>query len=194
LPVAPFEPDPPVDLKSGIENWQPYTYLQPLPNEIASAELVPGHPVMREAVLSLNSVLSEFNTQINLARTVRLGQDDEVTYVAPVSTIPQLTAQGRVLGVLVNQGEELFFAGPGPYVVLAIEEDGEGSEFVVGFMDVNFEIVATRKAALQEGETIDDIPAAAILYGTRWCKVWNFCWPCGGFGSFDTKSACFDDS
>lgn len=194
LPVAPFEPPPPVDLEPATEVWQPYTRLQPLPAEIASAELVPGHPLMHNAVQELSEVLSRFNVHINTARTVRLGQDGEITYVAPVSSAPQRTADGRVLGVLVIQGEASFFAGPGPHVVLALDEDNDSSEFDVGFMDSNFEIVATRKAALHEGGTIDDIPGAAILYGTRWCKVWNFCWPCGGFGSFDTRNACFDDS
>lgn len=198
LPVGPPAPPPPANLNPAIEVWQPYQKFQPLIPEVEAGELVPGHPVIRNAVQELSGVLTACRAQINTARAVRLAEGGETSYVAPVGSAsakaaecPNITAE-RILGVIVNQGEENFWVGPGPYLVVVRSEEPASGEFVVGFLDGNFDWVADFRAPLRDSQNSGGILSSAILYGTKWCKTGRFCWPCGGFGSFDASTGCID--
>ena len=213
MSVAPPPPEAP-DLLTGIETWAPFPTGEFLP--IGDAQLVPGAEPMRFAVETLGGLLLDNQVQINTARTVRLEEEGEITYVAPVSPptdpgnlqeILELQSlapypqgeESQVLGVLLLDGELQGDYGPGPYLIYA---DGLSSEApLIVLIDESGESVIEFEGVLteDEGMSIEEFPSVAIFFGTRYCKSWgtnwfterpyHVCYPCF-FGDFNTLGAC----
>lgn len=217
--VSPPPPPAPSDIaQNPTEVWLPYPAGSPLP--IKDAELIPGAPEMRQGVAQLGNLLTDMNIQINTARTVRLEESNEITYLAPVGPEgidPGLEERGIViLGAVVLTGEVQFATGPGTFLVAAIDDikqlaapqsrlrtyvppQQEGEDIpsegpAVIYVTPEGEQALILEAARLAEMDIGEVPAAAIFFGTKYCEVWvlgyHYCFPCGLFGPYETLAAC----
>jgi uncharacterized surface protein with fasciclin (FAS1) repeats len=204
LPGAESKPDN----LNAVETWIPYAPGEPLP--IGDAELVPGDPLIRAGVEALAEQLKARGTVINIARAVRLGEQGEITHLAPVGpeSVPDdfeklkaMAQQGGYdIGVLVVEGKTDLKGGPGPYIQRLIVDPGATEDlWFVRLVDGRGEVVEQLEVAYDPASFIAAIPTAAIFYGTRWCKDCNnsgcFCHRCGFLEQllepdWSTKAAC----
>ena len=187
LPVAPPEPPRPGDLDPSYEAWVPYPPDAPMP--IGDAELVPGAPLMTQAVKTLAGPLIASRSPINLARTVRLTAEGETVYVAPVapsetaysSALPsaRLAAQvpSPVLGAMDIEGPASFQLRPGAYVLRAARR---GQGWAVEFLDASGNVAGEMPIIVESGLPVQD-PSAAIFYGSVAIVIRAFggCWCLG---------------
>lgn len=189
--------DPPENLDERVAGWIPYPVGEPLP--INDAELVPGHPLMQEAVDVMARVLMQYGSDINLARTVRLEENGEVKYLAPVLRPfyreAVYTREPVLIGILTVTGERVNELEPGAYAVM------------LTYLDAGkwlYQLIDARGRFLNEGAPLeviettgdDQVPAAGLYYGTVFCKMAGlgacFCLPCGPFfpNAFPNRAAC----
>lgn len=190
--------DPPADLEPDVAGWIPYEQGQPLP--INDAELVPGHPRMQEAVRSLAELLRQRETEINLARTVRLQENGETKYLAPrIDPFYDLAVQSRqpvVIGILTVAGEQENEVEPGAYA-LTLTYMGQGEWNYQLYNSAGYAVNDLLPVmVVEEFEADNEVPVAGLYYGTVFCKVSLLslcvCAPCGPFfrNTFATRNAC----
>jgi hypothetical protein len=201
VPAAFVEPRQPLDLKGDIEEWLPYKVGQPL--RIGDAELVPGHPIMRDGVAQLGDlVLKKGGAKINTARTVRLEGDGETIYLAPIapneyskdkSAFEKAAAgQRAIIGALVvfSPTQQIY----------AQRVRLEGARWLVEYVRPDGTIAITTEVGVPEPPKDDDnVPVAGICYGTKWwCIHWlgyvwcSTLWWLGATGPYSTYAACIN--
>lgn len=191
MPVAPPEPPKPPDLDTS-EVWLPYPAGSVLP--IGDADLVPGLPLMRKGVVTLKAVLTKSKVQINTARTVCLEEGGEVACVAPAGPVagltdkalPDIARSGVIIGTLIFEGKGLdrrTKLEPGVPYALRLRSLGSNEPSVVEVVDNKDLVVETLKQVIRV-DNLGEIPTAAISYGTKYCKVWGYCFPCDYLGPF----------
>lgn len=205
--ALPEAQDPPDNLNPETETWIPYAPGEALP--IGDAELVPGDPVIRGGVAELEEQLKERGTVINIARAVRLGEQDETTHLAPVGpeSVPNrdelrrlAQADGYDIGVLVVEGETTMPGGPGPYIQrLVLDPSEAGDQWYVQLVNSSGQSAEQLEVAYDPDTLVAIIPTAAIFYGTRWCKDCTtsgcFCHRCSWWEvlaeqDWPTRAAC----
>lgn len=174
LAVAPTVPPEPSDMDPSYESWIPYNLGEPLP--IGDAELVPGDPVSRKGARELQEILLRNQTTLNFARAVRLAEGEQVVHVVPTSRLQGefptpirfQQFQSVILGLIVVEGPSDLPLEAGSYLEqLVFDATGVAR---IDLIDAKGEVVFShRDVVLEQTATFEEIPTAAIYYGSMNC-------------------------
>ena len=179
-PVSLSAPEsPPEGFNDETMAWEPYPPGELLP--IGDAELVPGHPAVLDGVNQFSELLKRDDVKINVARAVRLEDQGEITYLAPLAaqSVPPTfndlvrlaEGQGFDHEIMTIEGKTELFGGPGSYLRRVLTDNPDSGEWYIEFKAPNNETVGYAALTFPHEETASfAVPEAALFYGTAFCR------------------------